>query len=175
MKPFQLIESLDNIISDLKYSLKYSKNKAKSEKQIKQLVSVRNNLNVMLHRSMQTDSLELLIFAYIEKCMVVEIQENVIHKYKYKEDVEIKPYDMEFYLKQLGNVMSGGASFAKSKVMAQIRLSYDYLMNEDYKNNNDTQRVEKMLEKIPSEDKTSKMLTEFVKIIITNIKLKKYA
>jgi hypothetical protein len=174
MKPFEMIQSLDSIISDLKYTLKYSKNKAKSEKQIKQLVSVRKNLNVMLHHSMQTDSLELLIFAYIEKCMVVEIQENVIHKYRYKEDVEIKPYDMEFYLKQLGDLMSGGASFAKSKVMAQIRLSYDCLMNEDYKKNNDTERVEKMIEKIPSEKSVSEMLTEFCKIIITNIKLKKH-
>jgi len=58
--------------------------------------------------------------------------------------------------------------------MSQIRSGYDCLMNEDYKNNKDTIRVEKMLEKIPSENDTSNMLTEFVKIIISNIKLKKY-
>ena len=162
MKPFEMIQSLDSIISDLKYGLKYSKNKAKSEKQIKQLVSVRKNLNVMLHHSMQTDSLELLIFAYIEKCMVIDGVQNG------------KTYSMEWYLKQLGGVMSQGAAFRKVQVMHQIRSGYDALMNEDYKKNNDTQRVEKMLEKIPSEKSVSNMLTEFAKIIITNIKLKKY-
>ena len=163
MKPFEMIQSLDSIISDLKYGLKYSKNKAKSEKQIKQLVSVRKNLNVMLHHSMQTDSLELLIFAYIEKCMVIDgVQKG-------------ETYEMDWYLKQLGGVMEQGAAFRKAQVIDKIRSGYDYLMTVDYEINKDTKRVEKMLEKIPSEKSVSNMLTEFAKIIITNIKLKKYA
>ena len=116
----------------------------------------------MLHHSMQTDSLELLIFAYIEKCMVIDGVQNG------------ETYEMDWYLKQLGGVMEQGAAFRKVQVMHQIRSGYDALMNEDYKKNNDTQRVEKMLEKIPSDNDTSNMLTEFVKIIISNIKLKKY-
>ena len=162
MKPFEMLQSLDSVIADLKYWLKYSKNKAKSEKQIKQLVSVRKNLNIMLHHSMQTDSLELLIFAYIEKCMVIDgVQKG-------------ETYEMDWYLKQLGGVMEQGAAFRKAQVIDKIRSGYDYLMTVDYEINKDTQRVEKMLEKIPSEKSVSEMLTEFVKIIITNIKLKKY-
>ena len=116
----------------------------------------------MLHQSMGTDSLELLIFAYIEKCMVIDgVQKG-------------KTYSMEWYLKQLGNIIGQGAAFRKLQVMAKIRSGYDKLMEEDYNENKDTERVAKMIEKIPSEKSMSEMLTEFVKVIITNIKLKKY-
>jgi hypothetical protein len=162
MKPFEMIQSLDAVISDLTYAKKFSKNKAKSERQLKQLVSVRKNLNVMLHHSMQTDSLELLIFAYIDKCMIID----GVHKGK--------TYEMEWYLKQLGGVMGEGAALAKAKVMAQIRNGYDVIMDDDYEKHKDLERFEKVLNKIPSEKSISEMLTEFVKIIISNIKLKKY-
>jgi hypothetical protein len=162
LKPFEMLQILDSIISDLTYAKKYSKNKAKSEKQLKQLVSVRKNLNVMLHQSMGTDSLELLIFAYIEKCMIIDgVQKG-------------KTYKMDWYLKELGNVMGEGAAFAKAKVMSQIRSGYDKLMMDDYDVNKDTERVDKMMHKMPSEADMSQMLTEFCKLIITNIKLKKY-
>ena len=162
MIPFQMIESLDTVIADLTYARKFSKNKHKAEKQIKQLVSVRKNLNVMLHQSMGTDSLELLIFAYIEKCMIIDGVQNG------------KTYKMDWYLKELGNKMGEGAAFSKAKVMSQIRSGYDKLMMDDHDIHKDTERVAKMLEKMPSEKSMSEMLTEFVKVIVTNIKLKKY-
>jgi len=61
----------------------------------------------------------------------------------------------------------------KSKVVGQIRGGYDKLMMDDYEENNNDDRFEKVLHKIPSEESMSSMLTEFVKIIISNIKLKK--
>lgn len=60
---FEDINVLDTQISNLKWKLKYSKNKDKDHEVINKLTEVRNNYNGMLRDKYYLDSLDALIFS----------------------------------------------------------------------------------------------------------------
>lgn len=79
MKPLKAIAEQKQVIEQLTFELKYSKNKAKDIKRINTLINTVNCFNDMLVSKYKTDALDSLIYALIhELLMIYKAYENEI-------------------------------------------------------------------------------------------------
>ena len=162
IKPYNLIQDLDRSINNVKYQLKYSKDKKASETVIKDLTKVRTEFNNMLNTELHADVLETLILDLILTKIKLEskLGENHI-------------YDLNLYLGQLGDVIREGKDVKASELISYLKQPYNVMIEKDFEEKQDLERVQRMMAKIPKNDHFLNILQEFVDIIKTDITFKK--
>ena len=163
MKPYDTLQNLDRTINNIKYQLKYSKNKNESESILKDLLKVRNEFNTFINDNLQADVLETLILDLILTKIKLEskLGENHI-------------YDLNLYLGQLGEIIKEGKDLKASELISYLKQPYNVMIEKDFEANQDMERVQRMMAKIPKTDRFLNILQEFVDILKTDINTKKY-
>ena len=162
IKPYNLIQDLDRSINNVKYQLKYSKDKKAAETIVKDLTKVRMEFNNMLNTELHADVLETLILDLILTKIKLEskLGENHI-------------YDLNLYLGQLGDVIREGKDVKASELISYLKQPYNVMIEKDFEEKQDLERVQRMMAKIPKNDHFLNILQEFVDIIKTDITFKK--
>ena len=162
IKPFEIIQSLDRVVNNIKYQFKFSKNKKESESIVKELTKARNDFNTILNNTFQSDALETLILELV----ITKI------KLEYKSD-DARVYDLELYLSQLSQIVKDGKDVKASELISVLKLPYEKMMTKDFDEKQDLLRVQKMMEKVPTNDSFLKIIQEFMDILKTDICLTK--
>ena len=158
MKPYDTIQNLDRTINNIKYQLKYSKNKNESESILKELLKVRNECNTFINDNLQSDVLETLILDLILTKIKLEskLGENHI-------------YDLNLYLGQLGEIIKEGKDLKASELISYLKAPYEKMIQIDFEEKEDLERVQRMMDKIPKNEYLLNTFQEFINILKTDI------
>jgi len=160
MKPYNLIQDLERSINNVKYQLKYSKDRKSSEKIVNDLTKVKTEFNTFLNGVFYADVLETLIL------------ELIITKIKLESKLgETHIYDLEMYLGQLAQIIKEGKDLKSSELIHVLKQPYERMIEIDFEEKQDFQRVERMVAKIPKNEHYLETMQEFVEIIKTEITL----
>lgn len=117
---FQDIKDIDDIISDLKYNLKFEKNKNKANKRISKLYNIRNNYDNVLCHNFKLDTLNALILSNL-KAQIMSDKGHLTGN-----------IDLNFYLKQTATVIQDGYEQKLSELSSIIKGGLDAkYLNED--------------------------------------------
>ena len=158
MKPYDTLQNLDRTINNIKYQLKYSKNKNESESILKDLLKVRNEFNTFINDNLQADVLETLILDLILTKIKLEskLGENHI-------------YDLNLYLGQLGEIIKEGKDLKASELISYLKAPYEKMIQIDFEEKEDLERVQRMMDKIPKNEYLLNTFQEFINILKTDI------
>jgi len=160
MKPYNLIQDLERSINNVKYQLKYSKDRKSSEKIVNDLTKVKTEFNTFLNGVFYADVLETLIL------------ELIITKIKLESKLgETHIYDLEMYLGQLAQIIKEGKDLKSSELIHVLKQPYERMIEIDFEEKQDFERVERMVAKIPKNEHYLETMQEFVEIIKTEITL----
>jgi len=160
MKPYNLIQDLERSINNVKYQLKYSKDRKSSEKIVNDLTKVKTEFNTFLNGVFYADVLETLIL------------ELIITKIKLESKLgETHIYDLEMYLGQLAQIIKEGKDLKSSELIHVLKQPYERMIEIDFEEKQDFERVERMVAKIPKNEHYLETMQEFVEILKTEITL----
>ena len=135
LKPFQIIENQKKVIENLRFKLKYSKNKQKDATDINALIKTLKCFDGMLVSKYKTDAVETLILSLIyEYLLMFKAYKNEIPldfiKYNIQKDItngaEHKKNEVISILKQneLLNKLKDNTVFDKNYI------NFEFLLNE---------------------------------------------
>jgi len=159
-KPFNLIQDLERSINNVKYQLKYSKDRKSAETIVNDLTKVKTEFNAFLNGVFYADVLETLIL------------ELIITKIKLESKLgETHIYDLEMYLGQLAQIIKEGKDLKSSELIHVLKQPYERMIEIDFEEKQDFERVERMVAKIPKNEHYLETMQEFVEIIKTEITL----
>jgi len=159
-KPFNLIQDLERSINNVKYQLKYSKDRKAAETIVNDLTKVKTEFNAFLNGVFYADVLETLIL------------ELIITKIKLESKLgETHIYDLEMYLGQLAQIIKEGKDLKSSELIHVLKQPYERMIEIDFEEKQDFERVERMVAKIPKNEHYLETMQEFVEIIKTEITL----
>ena len=162
MKPFENLQKFDRLIGNLKYQLKYSKNKKETDKLLIGILEVRNSFNEILNSSFYIDVIETLIFDLLLTKIRLDTK---------KDQTEI--YDLDTYLANIGQIIKEGKDLKGSELISLLKLPYETMTIKDFEENDDLERTAKIFNRIPKNENFIKVLQEFTDILKSDIILKK--
>jgi len=112
MTPYQTIENLKKEVANLKYELKYSKNKQKDAKRINTIITVLNEFDDMLLHKYKTDAVNRLIYG-----LILEYYK----RYNVGSGGEIPLYKM---IDEIDNTLAYDAEYKKLEIISQLKTNY---------------------------------------------------
>lgn len=146
MNPYQTIENLKKEVNNLKYELKYSKNKKKEAKRINTIITALNEYDSMLIGKYKTDAVNRLIYG-----LILEYYK----RYNVGAGGDIPLYQM---LNEIGNTLTYHSEYKKLEIISQLKTNYVVnLINNDEIHlwNLEYPDFEKMLSDLLNELKTT--------------------
>lgn len=158
MKPYENLQKFDRLINNLKYQLRYSKNKKESDKILIGISEVRNSFNEFLNGYFYADVLETLIL------------DLLLTKIKFDtEKANLKIYDLEAYLAEIGQIIKQGKNVKASELIDYLRIPYQNMTIKDYDKNQDLERASKIFKRIPTEEFFLNNIQELINILKSDI------
>jgi len=146
-----MINKINSVLNFLEHQKKYSKNKQSFDTQINTLKSTKENIDVLLNKTINKDgAVDTLILEMLLLKISLESKLNDKHI-----------HDLELYLKYFGDVIENGSNQKAAELASQIKLPYQKLIEDDFEKREDFDRVAKMLNRMLKDDQILKMLTEF--------------
>lgn len=158
MKPFENLQKLDRLINNLKYQLRYSKNKKESDKILIGISEVRNSFNEFLNGYFYVDVIETLIFDLLLTKIRLDTEKD-----------NIKIYDLDAYLAEIGQIIKEGKNLKGTELISYLKIPYKNMTIKDFDKKQDLERATEIFKRIPKDDYFVKNLKEFVNVLKSDI------
>ena len=164
MKVYNYIKDLNSVIADMKADLNYVKDKTRKRiliERINKLIDVRNSYESVIIYKFKIDSLETLIYSCV-KSMLMNDKGHLGND-----------FDLEMYLKTLGEIINNGSEQKKSELISYLDNNYDNKILKDYQTHNDIFKYGDDMKNKPTYKHWNNVLNEFVGVLKTDILWKK--